>query len=141
MGSVLIEKISILNKGLFKKVCRIIVNNSTYFINKFFFYYTQLQKGHFASGQFMVVLTVLLALKHISSVHNISNNAIRICKLHIDTDRLFCCLAKYSQLVNITISTTIVIVLFLGKFYSASSFPFDCGIKVILHSRSQNILL
>lgn len=35
----------------------------------------------------MVVLTVLLILKHISSVQNISNDAIRISKLLIDTDR------------------------------------------------------
>ena len=34
-----------------------------------------------------VVLTVLLALKRISSVHNISNDAIRIFKLRLDTDR------------------------------------------------------
>lgn len=88
MGSVLIEKIPITNKALLKKVCRIMLNNSTYFhLFNNFFYYTQFQKGHFVSGQFMVVLTVLLALKPISSVHNISNDAIRICKLHIDTDR------------------------------------------------------
>ena len=56
MGSVLIEKLPIINKALFKKVCRIMVNNSTHFIYLIiFFYYTQFQKGHFASGQFMVV--------------------------------------------------------------------------------------
>ena len=87
MGSVLIEKIPIINKGLFKKVCRIMVNNSTYFINKFFLLYA-ISKRTFCKRT--VYGCTDFTFGHEAcflSAQYIYKDAIRICKLHIDTDR------------------------------------------------------
>ena len=57
LGSVLIEKIPIINKGLFKKVCRIMVQIILHISLIIFFTILNFKKDILASGQFMVVLT------------------------------------------------------------------------------------
>ena len=110
MCSVLIEKIPIINKGLFKKVCRIMVQIILHISLIIFFTILNFKKDILASGQFMVVLTGTdCPFGPEAYFLNISNDAIRISKLHIYTDR-FVVWQSIPQLVNFTITIVVVVI-------------------------------